>query len=267
MVQGAGAHAEEPRHGPAHAAAARRRPERRVRRALAARLRRLRGRRGRQRTSERRAHPRHSRRGARALRKAAAVELSDDRAAAPGLAHAAAAATRLPAGGPRQLLAQARRRARPAGGDGGRRGPPGLARPAGFPGTRQRVDEGRAALRAARGRARVVRRSRSAGGRTPHPRTANRCRRSAPAPVASSGPEPRLALRREELTVHEFELAGVGAAGDRFVAFAYSPTGQLYAYAAGDRLADAVVRSVEADRRRARHRGRPPALSLPALSN
>ena len=67
----------------------------------------------------------------------------------------------------------------------------------------------------------------------------------APVPVARADPEPRLALRREELTVLEFQLAGVASAGDAFVAFAYSPTGQLYAYRAGDRLADAQVRAVE----------------------
>ena len=54
----------------------------------------------------------------------------------------------------------------------------------------------------------------------------------APVPVARADPEPRLALRREELTVLEFQLAGVASAGDAFVAFAYSPTGQLYAYRA-----------------------------------
>ena len=67
----------------------------------------------------------------------------------------------------------------------------------------------------------------------------------APVPVARAGPEPRLALRREDLTVLEFQLAGVASAGDAFVAFAYAPTGQLYAYRAGDRLADGVVRAVE----------------------
>jgi len=67
----------------------------------------------------------------------------------------------------------------------------------------------------------------------------------APVPVARAEPEPRLALRREELTVLEFQLAGVASAGDAFVAFAYSPTGQLCAYRAGDRLADAQVRAVE----------------------
>jgi hypothetical protein len=67
----------------------------------------------------------------------------------------------------------------------------------------------------------------------------------APLPVARAGPEPRLALRREELTVLEFQLAGVASAGESFVAFAYAPTGQLYAYRPGDRLADGVVRAVE----------------------
>jgi hypothetical protein len=67
----------------------------------------------------------------------------------------------------------------------------------------------------------------------------------APVPVARSGDEPRLALRRDELTVLEFRLAGVASAGDAFVAFAYGPTGQLYAYRTGDRLADGVVRAVE----------------------
>jgi len=67
----------------------------------------------------------------------------------------------------------------------------------------------------------------------------------APVPVARGGPEPRLTLRREELTVLEFQLAGVAAAGESFVAFAHAPTGQLYAYRPGDRLADGIVRAIE----------------------
>ena len=67
----------------------------------------------------------------------------------------------------------------------------------------------------------------------------------APVPVARADDEPRLALRREELSVLEFQLAGVAAVGDAFVAFAYSPTGQLYAYRPGDRLADGQVRTVD----------------------
>ena len=61
----------------------------------------------------------------------------------------------------------------------------------------------------------------------------------APVPIARSGPEPRLVLRREDAHAsQELELAGVGSAGEGFVAFAYSPTGQLHAYAPGDRLVD-----------------------------
>ncbi len=67
----------------------------------------------------------------------------------------------------------------------------------------------------------------------------------APSPVARAGPELRLSLRREEITVLEFQVAGVAAAGDSFVAFAYAPTGQLYAYRPGDRLADGIVRAIE----------------------
>ncbi|MGE5125062.1 MAG: hypothetical protein ACM3PV_02135 [Betaproteobacteria bacterium] len=89
----------------------------------------------------------------------------------------------------------------------------------------------------------------------------------APAPIARSGPEPRLALRREDVSLQEFALAGVGSAGQGFLAFAYSPTGQLNAYAPGDRLADAAVRSVEADRVVLETAEGPLQLSLPALSN
>jgi len=67
----------------------------------------------------------------------------------------------------------------------------------------------------------------------------------APSPVARGGAEPRLVLRPGDLTVQEFQLAGVASAGDSFVSFAYAPTGQLYAYRPGDRLADGVVRAVE----------------------
>jgi hypothetical protein len=69
----------------------------------------------------------------------------------------------------------------------------------------------------------------------------------APVPVAASGRETRLALSPPDLMVRELELAGVASGGDAFVAFAYSPTGELLTYRAGDRLFDAVVRSVGAD--------------------
>ena len=64
-------------------------------------------------------------------------------------------------------------------------------------------------------------------------------------PVARSGAPSRLTLRRDELTVREFELAGIASSGSRRFAFAYSPGGELFAYAPGDRLFDGVVRAVE----------------------
>jgi hypothetical protein len=67
----------------------------------------------------------------------------------------------------------------------------------------------------------------------------------APVPVARVGPERRLVIRPEELAVLEFELAGVASSGNSWLAFAYSPTGRLYAYRVGDRLADAVVQSID----------------------
>jgi hypothetical protein len=86
-------------------------------------------------------------------------------------------------------------------------------------------------------------------------------------PVARSGPEPRLLLRREEVTVQELELVGVGSAGEGFLAFAYAPTGQLHAYAAGDRLSDAIVRSVDTDGMTLETDEGPLRLSLPLLAN
>ena len=52
-------------------------------------------------------------------------------------------------------------------------------------------------------------------------------------------------LIRCALVLWSVLAAGVASAGAEFLAFAYSPTGQLYAYRAGDRLADAQVRAVE----------------------
>ncbi|HEY8150904.1 MAG TPA: hypothetical protein VIK51_18500, partial [Vicinamibacteria bacterium] len=50
--------------------------------------------------------------------------------------------------------------------------------------------------------------------------------------------ERRLLVRTDELSVSEFQLAGVASAGQGWTAFAYSPTGVLNAYRRGDRLAD-----------------------------
>lgn len=55
----------------------------------------------------------------------------------------------------------------------------------------------------------------------------------------------RLVLRPQDLAFAEFSLAGLAYSGSEWIALAYSPTGALYAYRAGDRLADAVVAAVE----------------------
>ncbi len=65
------------------------------------------------------------------------------------------------------------------------------------------------------------------------------------APVTAIVAERRLAVRPQELAAEEFQLAGLAQADGRWVAFVYSPTGDLYAYRAGDRLADAAVNAIE----------------------
>jgi hypothetical protein len=68
----------------------------------------------------------------------------------------------------------------------------------------------------------------------------------APVPVAAaSSSERRLEIGPHELTLVEFELAGVGLSGGDAVAFAYSPTGTLLAYRPGDPLADGKLRDVQ----------------------
>lgn len=57
--------------------------------------------------------------------------------------------------------------------------------------------------------------------------------------------ERRLLVRPDELAVSEFQLAGVGSAGDGWTAFAYAPTGVLNSYRRGDRLADGTAAEVQ----------------------
>ena len=52
-------------------------------------------------------------------------------------------------------------------------------------------------------------------------------------------------MRPQELAVEEFVLAGIALSAEKRLALAYSPTGALYAYAPGDRLANGVVEAVE----------------------
>jgi hypothetical protein len=66
-----------------------------------------------------------------------------------------------------------------------------------------------------------------------------------PVPVAAVASERRLELSPHELTVGEFEVAGVGTSGQGYLAFAHSPTGKLLAYRAGDVLADGKVREIQ----------------------
>jgi hypothetical protein len=67
------------------------------------------------------------------------------------------------------------------------------------------------------------------------------------APIAAAAVERRLIVEPRDLAVLEFELSGLASAGGAFTAFAYAPTGALNAYKAGDRLADAIVRTVDAN--------------------
>ncbi|MFI5184068.1 MAG: hypothetical protein ACHQNV_06700 [Vicinamibacteria bacterium] len=64
-------------------------------------------------------------------------------------------------------------------------------------------------------------------------------------PVARAVPDPQLVLRAQDLTVQEFDLAGLASASDAWTAFAYTPTGALHAYRPGDRLADGILRDVQ----------------------
>jgi hypothetical protein len=57
--------------------------------------------------------------------------------------------------------------------------------------------------------------------------------------------ERRLLVRTDELSVSEFQLAGVASAGGAWTAFSYAPTGVLNAYRRGDRLADGTTTDVQ----------------------
>jgi hypothetical protein len=64
------------------------------------------------------------------------------------------------------------------------------------------------------------------------------------APIVGD-PQELLTLQPNELSVEEFELSGLASAGAEWVALAYSPAGVLYVYRAGDRLANATIRTVQ----------------------
>jgi hypothetical protein len=66
-----------------------------------------------------------------------------------------------------------------------------------------------------------------------------------PPPSPATTPERRLLVRADELSVSEFQLAGLATAGEGWIAFAYAPTGVLNAYRRGDRMADGVTSEVQ----------------------
>jgi hypothetical protein len=57
--------------------------------------------------------------------------------------------------------------------------------------------------------------------------------------------ERRLLVRADELSLSEFQLAGIASAGQGWIAFAYAPNGVLNAYRRGDRLADGITTEVQ----------------------
>lgn len=65
------------------------------------------------------------------------------------------------------------------------------------------------------------------------------------APVAGPGVSRRLVMHPQELAVEEFVLAGIALSAEKRLAFAYSPTGALYSFGPGDRLANGLVEAVE----------------------
>jgi len=64
-------------------------------------------------------------------------------------------------------------------------------------------------------------------------------------PPATPSTERRLLVRADELSMSEFQLAGLASAGQGWTAFAYAPNGVLNAYKRGDRLADGTTTEVQ----------------------
>jgi hypothetical protein len=64
-------------------------------------------------------------------------------------------------------------------------------------------------------------------------------------PLAGPGVSRRLVMHPQELAVEEFVLAGIALSAEKRIALAYSPSGALYSYSAGDRLANGLVEAVE----------------------
>ncbi len=65
------------------------------------------------------------------------------------------------------------------------------------------------------------------------------------APLGAAGGNRRLTMHPQELAVEEFELAGIALSGEKRLALAYAPSGALYSFKPGDRLANGLVEAVE----------------------
>lgn len=63
----------------------------------------------------------------------------------------------------------------------------------------------------------------------------------------TASPNGRVFFRARDLAVDEMALAGIGRSGDEFVAFVYSPLGEIVALRVGDVLADGVIAAIEAN--------------------
>jgi hypothetical protein len=66
-----------------------------------------------------------------------------------------------------------------------------------------------------------------------------------PSPVTTGPPERRLVLEPAGLASLELQLCGLALAPEGWVALAYAPSGALFRYKRGDRLADATVSAIE----------------------
>jgi hypothetical protein len=66
-----------------------------------------------------------------------------------------------------------------------------------------------------------------------------------PAPVTTGAPERRLVVEPAGLASLELHLSGLALSPEGWVALAYAPSGALFRYKRGDRLADATVSSIE----------------------
>jgi hypothetical protein len=66
-----------------------------------------------------------------------------------------------------------------------------------------------------------------------------------PTPIASESEPDHLVMRAPDLSLLEFEPAGLASAGSGWMAYAYSPAGALLSYRSGERLANALVKDVQ----------------------